>query len=674
MVERLFKYRNVIVAVIQAFLLMVCYYIVFLIRFDFATLSGGFVRLSLQTFPVLLAVKASVFHYFRLFSDEWNSEELNDVPNILKASVVSSVLFVLAIFIIFGFRGYPRSAFVLDFILTAPVIVLSRYAAGVYLQRIRRSMPQQNTLLVSTRPEAAALIPELNDRPKSDYQLVGLIDPEANRPMVEGVEVLGGFDDLNAVVNKRNIARLLIPNDEHLESILARVKGYDLDIQIISPNLESGIAAKSLRPQNEFLKVCSVLFVNRVYPPVLAATGQILAELADQMKHLGWQVTVVTSQPETTLPSREVMNGIFVERVQGIPFSRKNILRRALSYFSLYPAIFWRILSLSPTDVLITMTDPPLIFVMGAFFKLFRKFKLVHWAQDIYPEIAVSVGVIKKGKRSTKLLEWVSSWGLRQYDQVICIGRCMHDRMLARGIDASALTVIPNWADTNNVRPLPREGNPFRETNNIGDRPVVMYSGNLGVAHPFDAILDAAQLLQQKMSEALLLIVGDGPRLADVQERVERDQLTNVQFFPLQPHDKLTESLSAADLHLACMYDELCGLVVPSKVYGILAAGRPCLFIGPDKSEAARVILENNCGSVLPANLNGNQLADAIVQWLGNSEALAQAGSRARAAAEKGSLVNAALAFDQLLRRDLNAETVRINRPEIVHYDPPRVV
>ena len=653
---------------------MVCYYIVFLIRFDFATLSDGFVRLSLQTFPVLLAVKASVFHYFRLFSDEWNSEELNDVPNILKASLVSSVLFVLAIFLAFGFRGYPRSAFVLDFILTAPVIVLSRYAAGVYLQRIRRSMPQQNTLLVSTRPEAATLIPELNDRPKSDYQLVGLIDPEANRPMVEGVEVLGGFDDLNAVVNKRNIARLLIPNDEHLESILARVKGYDLDIQIISPNVESGIAAKSLRPQNEFLKVCSVLFVNRVYPPVLAATGQILAELADQMKHLGWQVTVVTSQPETALPSREVMNGIFVERVQGIPFSRKNILRRALSYFSLYPAIFWRILSLSPTDVLITMTDPPLIFVMGAFFKLFRKFKLVHWAQDIYPEIAVSVGVIKKGKRSTKLLEWISSWGLRQYDQVICIGRCMHDRMLARGIDASALTVIPNWADTNNVRPLPREGNPFREANGIGDRPVVMYSGNLGVAHPFDAILDAAQLLQQKMPEALLLIVGDGPRLADVQARVERDQLANVQFFPLQPHDKLTESLSAADLHLACMYDELCGLVVPSKVYGILAAGRPCLFIGPEKSEAARVILENNCGSVLPANLNGNQLADAIVQWLGNSAALAQAGSRARAAAEKGSLVNAALAFDQLLRRDLNAETVRINRPEIVHYDPPRVV
>ncbi len=674
MVERLFKYRNVIVAVIQAILLMVCYYIVFLIRFDFATLSGNFARLSLQTFPILLAVKASVFHYFRLFSDEWNSEELNDVPNILKASVVSSILFVLAIFLIFGFRGYPRSAFVMDFVLTAPVIVLARYAAGVYLLRIRRAMPQQNTLLVSTRSEAATLIPELNDRPQSDYQLIGLIDPEANRPMVEGVEVLGGFDDLNAVVNKRNIARLLIPNDEHLESILARVKGYDLDIQIISPNTGSEVAAKSLRHKDEFLKVCSVLFVNRVYPPVLAATGQILAELADQMKHLGWQVTVVTSQPETTLPSHEVMNGIFVERVQGIPFSRKNILRRALSYFSLYPAIFWRILSLSPTDVLITMTDPPLIFVLGAFFKLFRKFKLVHWAQDIYPEIAVSVGVIKEGKRSTKLLEWVSSWGLRQYDQVICIGRCMHDRMLARGIDESALTVIPNWSDTNNVRPLPREGNPFREVNGIGDRPVVMYSGNLGVAHPFDAILDAAQLLQQKMPEALLLIVGDGPRLADVQLRVERDQISNVQFFPLQPHDKLTESLSAADLHLACMYDELCGLVVPSKVYGILAAGRPCLFIGPAKSEAARVILENECGSVLPANLNGNQLADAIVQWLGNSDALTEAGSRARSAAEKGSLVNAALAFDQLLRRDLNAETVRLNRPEIVHYDPPRVI
>ena len=98
------------------------------------------------------------------------------------------------------------------------------------------------------------------------------------------------------------------------------------------------------------------------------------------------------------------------------------------------------------------------------------------------------------------------------------------------------------------------------------------------------------------------------------------------------------------------------------------------LFRSPEKSEAARVILENDCGSVLPAKLNGNELAEAVIEWLGNPDRLLQAGTRARAAAEKGSLVNAALAFDQLLRRDLNAETVRLNRPEIVQYDPPRVI
>ena len=407
-----------------------------------------------------------------------------------------------------------------------------------------------------------------------------------------------------------------------------------------------------------------MLFVNRVYPPDNAATGQILSELTEHLKTLGWQITVLTSQTDPLAATQEVAAGVRIERVKGLPFNRKSHWRRALSYLSLYPAILWRLLTLPSTDVILTMTDPPLISVLGGIAKLFRKGHLVHWAQDLYPEIAESMGVIQKGGLAAKILGKLSDWGLRQHDQIICIGRCMYDRLIARGIPASAITIIPNWADTENVWPVQRQRNRFRKKYGLGDRPLVIYSGNLGLAHPFEAILDAARILLASMPEARLVFIGDGPRLDEVKARAEQEQLHNILFLPFQPHDRLAESLSAADLHLACMYDELCGLVVPSKVYGVLAAGRPCIFLGPEKSEAARLIQENECGSVLPVTPSGSLLAEEILKWLRDQEKMQAAGERARAAAERTNLEKAALAFDDLLRQGLKVEVTQISGKE----------
>ena len=240
----------------------------------------------------------------------------------------------------------------------------------------------------------------------------------------------------------------------------------------------------------------------------------------------------------------------------------------------------------------------------------------------------------------------------------------MYDRLIARGIPASAITIIPNWADTENVWPVQRQRNRFRKKYGLGDRPLVIYSGNLGLAHPFEAILDAARILLASMPEARLVFIGDGPRLDEVKARAEQEQLHNILFLPFQPHDRLAESLSAADLHLACMYDELCGLVVPSKVYGVLAAGRPCIFLGPEKSEAARLIQENECGSVLPVTPSGSLLAEEILKWLRDQEKMQAAGERARAAAERTNLEKAALAFDDLLRQGLKVEVTQISGKE----------
>jgi glycosyltransferase involved in cell wall biosynthesis len=174
-----------------------------------------------------------------------------------------------------------------------------------------------------------------------------------------------------------------------------------------------------------------------------------------------------------------------------------------------------------------------------------------------------------------------------------------------------------------------------------------MYSGNMGLAHPFDAVLDAAERLQETHEDVRFLFVGEGPRKADLQSQAKRRRLSNVSFLPFQPYEHLARSLSAADLHLVTMEPEAEGLVVPSKMYGALAAGRPALFLGPEKSEAARLVREQDCGAVL-ANPSGSSLTAAIQTWHEHPD-IESAGRRARSAVEDG-FDRAVRTFDRILR------------------------
>jgi glycosyltransferase involved in cell wall biosynthesis len=175
-----------------------------------------------------------------------------------------------------------------------------------------------------------------------------------------------------------------------------------------------------------------------------------------------------------------------------------------------------------------------------------------------------------------------------------------------------------------------------------------MYSGNLGLAHPFEATLDAAAQLRLSHPEIFFLFVGNGPRLAWVKDQVESRRLDNVRFLAPRPPEKLAESLSAADVHLASMRDDLCGLVVPSKVYGILAAGRPCVFLGPRESEAAQTVLQHQCGEVL-SSPDGLALAECLVRWRQDTSACYAVHQQAGRAAARQGAEQAIVAFSEIL-------------------------
>ncbi len=389
-------------------------------------------------------------------------------------------------------------------------------------------------------------------------------------------------------------------------------------------------------------------FVNRVFPPAAGATGLYLADLADALAARGWAVDVVTG-PAPGAPATETRpSGVTVRRIGAEVQKGRGVLRRGLGYASFFPRVLAAARRDPRPDVVVLKTDPPMLATLGPALRLLTGARVVLWAQDVYPDLAEALGVLPLGGVAARVLGRLAARSLRTADAVVAIGRCMAGLLTERG--ARRVAVVPNWAPAG-VRVLPRAGNAFRQEHGLGEAFVAMYSGNLGLAHPIGALLDAAEALQALAPGALVVFVGDGPQKVQAVSEVERRGLTCVRFLPFQPAARLAESLGAADVHLVAMDEALAGLVVPSKLYGALAAGRPVVFAGPEASEAALLIREHACGSVV-ARVEGACLglaiAEAVAAWAADPAARAAAGARASQAATVGPDA-AAAAFDCLL-------------------------
>ncbi len=388
----------------------------------------------------------------------------------------------------------------------------------------------------------------------------------------------------------------------------------------------------------------SVLIVTRTYPPDPAAVGHLVAELAAELAARGWRVGIAT----VAQGSRDIASiaGVEVKRMRPwFAFSRESTAKRAMSYLSIFPALLRAAWALpGPWDLIVTTSDPPLQVLLGPILRAAKKGRVVQWSQDLYPELAEELGVLPPRGASAKFLRTLSNWGLRHSDLVVVPGRCMAARLRARGLSPDSIQVVPNWSPPSLDIASDRTKNPFRRELGLdASRFVVMYSGNFGLAHRFDEILDAAEKLQSTRPEIVLLMVGDGPRADAVRQDAERRNLANVRFLPLQPRERLAESLGAADVHVITMREGLSGLVVPSKFYGALAAGRPGIFIGPADSEVALAISEGDCGAVVA---DAAALVASIIHFADDSHARTQAGARARKLAASHSIAASA---DKLL-------------------------
>lgn len=341
-----------------------------------------------------------------------------------------------------------------------------------------------------------------------------------------------------------------------------------------------------------------IFAINRFYRPDQSATSQMLTDLAERLASVGAPVCVLTSRLNyeggAGLPKRETLAGVEVRRLPTTMFGRKAMGGRLADYVTFHLSAFFLLLWLGRRgDVVIAKTDPPMLSVTAALAARLRGMKLVNWCQDLFPETAGALGHRWAYTRLAGVLRALRNWSLKSAEFNAVIHERMAERLRAAGTPAHKIRVLENWAD-GDIRAIPRDENPLRAQWGLEGRFVIGYAGNLGRAHLPERVAELVRITSS-LANVTWLFVGGGAGLPAVQALPQNA----IVFKPYQAREDLSRVLSAPDLHLISLNPACEGYVVPSKYYGVVAAGRKVLFLGERQGAIAREIEKNNVGIVL---------------------------------------------------------------------------
>src|SRR5712691_10842316 len=341
-----------------------------------------------------------------------------------------------------------------------------------------------------------------------------------------------------------------------------------------------------------------LLVLNQYYWPGVEATAQLLTELCEALAE-DLDVKVVTGQlhGQEQQPHRSVRNGVEIVRVPSTSFERSKLFARASNYATyLTSALVFGLRGPRP-DVVVWMTDPPI--VANVALVVARRFRapLVVISQDVFPEIAVQLKRLENPIVMSLLRTLVGVY-LRRADRIVAIGDTMRRRLEEKGAPAERMLVIPNWIDTTRLGPLDKS-NHWSRSWGVDKKFVVMHSGNVGHAQDLDSLIRAGTFLRD-LDDLQILIIGTGARHAELIALAELHEVNQVKFLYYQSRAVLPQSLSAADVHIVGLAAGLAGYVVPSRLYGILAVGRPVIVAADPESETAQLVTEVGCGIVVP--------------------------------------------------------------------------
>jgi glycosyltransferase involved in cell wall biosynthesis len=376
-----------------------------------------------------------------------------------------------------------------------------------------------------------------------------------------------------------------------------------------------------------------ILVLNQYYWPGVEATAQLLAQLCEALAD-DFEVTVLTGRlrghPE--LPAEEVRNGVRVVRVQSTAYERSQLHLRAANYVTYLADSVLVALREERPDLVLCMTDPPIVGDLGLVVSRRFGVPLLVISQDVFPEIAERLKRLESRPLVAALRALVGLY-LKRADRVVAIGETMKQRLEDKGTPGDRITVIPNWVDTREITPQGRD-NPWARKRGLVDAFVVMHSGNIGHTQDLDSLVRAATFLRD-VDNLRIVIAGFGARHGELTALASRLEVTEtVRFLPYQSREVLAQSLSSADLHYVGLAHGLAGFVVPSRMYGILAAGRPVLVAADAESETVRIVREAQCGIVLPPG-RPELVAGTIRDAIAGMHPLDEMGVRGRAYVER---------------------------------------
>ncbi|HUR41120.1 MAG TPA: glycosyltransferase family 4 protein [Verrucomicrobiae bacterium] len=386
-----------------------------------------------------------------------------------------------------------------------------------------------------------------------------------------------------------------------------------------------------------------LILVNRYFHPDESATSQLSTDLA---RHLAQSrpIEVLASRqllekPAAQLRRRATLDNVSIHRLWSTRWGRQWLPGRLLDYLSFLAAVgIWLLLRARRGDVVLAKTDPPLLGVVTTLCTLGRGVHRIQWLQDLFPETAIRLGVVAEQGLPARAVRTLRDWSLRQSELIITVSSGMSEH-LRRVAGKARIVHIPNWADDLGAHAA-STGTQAAFT--------VGYSGNLGRAHPIDGLL---QLAEHGADPALrFLFSGGGVNHERLRERVQALNRDHWTFLPYQPREQLGALLRRSDLHLVILDPRVERFIFPSKVYGILSAGRPILHLGDPDGEVARLLKDCACGWSIPAD-SGETLISTLSNLRQSPEKVAKAARNARTAYETKFSRSAALAaWDAALR------------------------
>src|SRR5579862_406472 len=392
-----------------------------------------------------------------------------------------------------------------------------------------------------------------------------------------------------------------------------------------------------------------ILLLNEYYPPDTSATAKMAVQVAETLAK-NHQVTVVAGRPSYDPDEfypyqflrRDTRNGVVVERVGSTAYPRHQMKRRVSNYLSYLALAVPRALALRP-DVVLAMTDPPVAGIAGAFVARLAGRPFVYNIRDLCPDMAIGGDIVPPNG-------WAQHWekmhrkALKRAACVIVLGDDMRERILAKGVSPERVVVVRDG--TSFPASMPERSDPVVQEIRGGFPFVALHAGNLGFYGAWGTLLKAAEILRNENTG--LVFVGSGANRASLEASASGSP--NVRFLPFRPFEQVQHVMMAGDVHIVTIKRGLEGVVVPSKLYSILAAGRPVLAVAPESSDAARIVVESGCG--LAADPDDPAAVAAAIRELRNDPArLHKMGCQARATAEKYARVNELQLFSGIIEK-----------------------